>query len=110
MIERYTRPEMGRLWSEKTKYRTWLEVELAVKLLAHGTRDAQPAGLGEGLEAGRDVHARPEHPVALEAHVSEVDAHAKLHAPVFGELGVQRCEHAEGARSTTTDLTLIRRP
>ena len=23
---------------------------------------------------------------------------------------VQHCEHAEGARSTTTDLTLIRRP
>jgi adenylosuccinate lyase len=30
MIERYTRPEMGRLWSEENKYRTWLEVELAV--------------------------------------------------------------------------------
>jgi adenylosuccinate lyase len=30
MIERYTRPEMGRLWSDENKYRTWLEVELAV--------------------------------------------------------------------------------
>jgi adenylosuccinate lyase len=30
MIGRYTRPEMGRLWSEEGKYRTWLEVELAV--------------------------------------------------------------------------------
>ncbi|MDX1389181.1 MAG: adenylosuccinate lyase [Acidobacteriota bacterium] len=30
MIERYTRPEMGRLWSEESKYRAWLEVELAV--------------------------------------------------------------------------------
>lgn len=29
MIERYTRAEMGRLWSEETRYRTWLEVELA---------------------------------------------------------------------------------
>jgi adenylosuccinate lyase len=28
MIERYTRPEMGRLWSEETKYQTWLEVEI----------------------------------------------------------------------------------
>jgi adenylosuccinate lyase len=28
MIERYTRPEMGTLWSEETKYRTWLEVEV----------------------------------------------------------------------------------
>src|ERR1700682_4596299 len=29
MIERYTRPEMGRIWSEENKYRAWLEVELA---------------------------------------------------------------------------------
>ncbi|MGH7335422.1 MAG: adenylosuccinate lyase [Candidatus Rokuibacteriota bacterium] len=30
MIERYTRPGMGRIWSEETKYATWLRVELAV--------------------------------------------------------------------------------
>lgn len=30
MIERYTRPEMGSLWSLENKYRVWLEVELAV--------------------------------------------------------------------------------
>jgi len=29
MIERYTREEMGRLWSEYEKFRTWLEVEIA---------------------------------------------------------------------------------
>ena len=29
MIERYTRPEMGRIWTEENKYRKWLEVELA---------------------------------------------------------------------------------
>ena len=29
MIERYTRPAMGRIWSEENKYRAWLEVELA---------------------------------------------------------------------------------
>jgi adenylosuccinate lyase len=29
MIDRYTRPEMGRIWSEENKYREWLEVELA---------------------------------------------------------------------------------
>ena len=29
MIERYTRPEMGRIWSEENKYKQWLEVELA---------------------------------------------------------------------------------
>ncbi|MFQ5721707.1 MAG: adenylosuccinate lyase [Candidatus Aminicenantales bacterium] len=30
MIERYTLPEMGAIWSEKNKYQKWLEVELAV--------------------------------------------------------------------------------
>jgi adenylosuccinate lyase len=30
MIERYTRPGMGRVWSEESKYARWLEVELAV--------------------------------------------------------------------------------
>jgi adenylosuccinate lyase len=30
VIERYTRPEMGRIWSEESKYQAWLRVELAV--------------------------------------------------------------------------------
>ena len=30
MIERYTRPEMGAVWSEQRKLDTWLAVELAV--------------------------------------------------------------------------------
>lgn len=29
MIARYTRPEMGRIWSEENKFQQWLEVELA---------------------------------------------------------------------------------
>lgn len=28
MLERYTRPEMGAIWSEENKYQAWLEVEL----------------------------------------------------------------------------------
>jgi adenylosuccinate lyase len=30
MIERYSRPEMARIWSQETKYDHWLRVELAV--------------------------------------------------------------------------------
>ena len=30
MIERYTRPEMGRIWTLENKYRKWLDIELAV--------------------------------------------------------------------------------
>ena len=29
MIDRYTRPEMGWIWTEENKYKAWLEVELA---------------------------------------------------------------------------------
>jgi adenylosuccinate lyase len=29
MITRYTRPEMGRIWSDENRFRAWLEVELA---------------------------------------------------------------------------------
>ena len=29
MIERYTRPAMGRIWTEESKYRCWLQVESA---------------------------------------------------------------------------------
>ncbi|MBX3042618.1 MAG: adenylosuccinate lyase [Candidatus Kapabacteria bacterium] len=28
MVERYTRPEMGAVWSEENKYRIWLEIEI----------------------------------------------------------------------------------
>ena len=30
MIERYTRPEMGKIWTEEAKYASWLRVEVAV--------------------------------------------------------------------------------
>ena len=30
MIERYTLPEMGALWSDQNKFQKWLDVELAV--------------------------------------------------------------------------------
>src|SRR5512145_545679 len=30
MIDRYTLPEMGALWSEQNKFQKWLEVEIAV--------------------------------------------------------------------------------
>ena len=29
MIPRYTRAEMGRVWSDENKFQKWLEVELA---------------------------------------------------------------------------------
>ena len=28
MIERYSRPEMGAIWTEQNKFKAWLEVEI----------------------------------------------------------------------------------
>jgi len=30
MIERYTLPEMGAVWSQQNKFQKWLDVEIAV--------------------------------------------------------------------------------
>jgi len=36
MIDRYTRPKMGQIWSEENKYQTWLQVEIAAcEAMAH---------------------------------------------------------------------------
>ena len=42
MIERYTRPAMGRIWSDEAKYDAWLRVELAVSE-AYARRGRIPA-------------------------------------------------------------------
>lgn len=43
MIQRYTRPAMGALWSDKNRFQTWLEVELAV-LEVLGRKGQVPKG------------------------------------------------------------------
>jgi adenylosuccinate lyase len=42
MIDRYTRPEMARIWSDENKYRQWLEVELAAAEALALTNDVPP--------------------------------------------------------------------
>jgi adenylosuccinate lyase len=42
MIDRYTRPEISRIWSEDNKYRQWLEVELATAEALAETNDVPP--------------------------------------------------------------------
>lgn len=49
MIERYTRPEMGRIWSTGARFQTWLDVEAAVSR-ALERRGRVPAGTAEAIE------------------------------------------------------------
>src|SRR5256885_14829659 len=47
MISRYTRKEMGRIWSDQNKFQQWLEVELAASeaLAERGVVPAEAARL-----------------------------------------------------------------
>src|SRR6188474_1617970 len=51
MIQRYTHPEMGRIWSDQRKYETWLQVEVAAA-------DAMAAAGIVPAEAARDIRER----------------------------------------------------
>ncbi|HLK68870.1 MAG TPA: adenylosuccinate lyase [Bryobacteraceae bacterium] len=57
MIARYTRPELGRVWSDQNKFQQWLEVELAASetLAELGVVPAEAARLLR-VHAGFDVH------------------------------------------------------
>jgi adenylosuccinate lyase len=49
MIERYTRPQMGRIWSTAARYETWLDVETAVTR-ALEERELVPGGTASAIE------------------------------------------------------------
>jgi len=70
MIARYTRPEMGRIWSEENKFQTWLEVELAAAeaLAELGEAPAEAARLlrqhaGFRLERIHEIEREVKHDV-----------------------------------------------
>ncbi len=51
MIDRYTLPEMGALWSEQTKFQKWLDVEIAV-CEVHAEMGTIPRDALEQIKAG----------------------------------------------------------
>jgi adenylosuccinate lyase len=57
MIRRYTRPEMGAVWSDEAKYAKWLAVELAV-CEAYARRGTIPADAVERIRRRARVDAR----------------------------------------------------
>ncbi len=69
MIERYTRPEMGSLWTDEAKIRQWLAVEVAV-CEAWARRGRIPAGAMQrirlatcDLERMREIERETDHDV-----------------------------------------------
>ena len=57
MIERYTLPEMGRVWSDQHKYELWCRVETLV-LEAHAAAGRVPADVVEPVRNAPAAHAR----------------------------------------------------
>lgn len=84
MIERYTRPEMGRVWQEENKYAKWLQVELAAteSLAELGVVPAAAARqlrahAGFSADRIREIEARVKHDViAFTTSVAETMAQA----------------------------------
>jgi len=67
MIERYTRPQMGRIWSEENKYRQWLAVELAASEALAEIGDV-PVEAAQKLRAHADCDA---------ARINEIEREVK---------------------------------
>ncbi len=68
MIPRYTNPEMGAIWSERRRYETWLEVELAA------TDAMAEAGLVPA-DAARELRAKAAFDVARIEAIEQVTQH-----------------------------------
>jgi adenylosuccinate lyase len=68
MIQRYTSPEMGRIWSDQRKYETWLQVELAAV-------DAMARAGIVPPDAAREIRERGRFDVARIEEIEQVTQH-----------------------------------
>jgi adenylosuccinate lyase len=98
MIARYTRPEMGRIWSEENKYQQWLEVELAAtEALAEMRAVPQEAARLLRQHAGFDV-----------ARIQEIEREVKHDVIAFTTAVAERMRdagHPEASRWLHYGLT-----
>jgi len=86
MIARYTRPEMGAIWSEQHKYECWLEVELAAaEALAELGEVPKEAAQSLRAHAGFDLR-----------RVQEIEAEVR-HDVIAFTTAVAEAMRAEGA-------------
>ena len=68
MIQRYTHPEMGRIWTEQRRYEAWLEVELAAA-------DAMAAAGIVPADAARELRAKARFDIARIEEIEKVTQH-----------------------------------
>ena len=68
MIQRYTHPEMGRIWSDQRRYETWLLVETAAA-------EAMAAAGIIPAEAARDIRERGGFDIARIEEIEQITQH-----------------------------------
>ena len=68
MIERYTRPEMGNIWSDQNKYAIWLEIEILACEAQSNLGIIPP-------EAVREIRAKAQFDVARILEIEETTKH-----------------------------------
>jgi adenylosuccinate lyase len=68
MIERYTNPEMGRIWRDQHKYETWLRVEIAAA-------DAMARAGIIPADAARDIRERGDFDIARIEEIEQTTQH-----------------------------------
>ena len=68
MIQRYTHPEMGRIWSDQRRYETWLLVESAAA-------EAMAAAGIVPAEAARDIRERGAFDISRIEEIEQVTQH-----------------------------------
>jgi len=98
MISRYTRPDMGRIWSDQNKFQQWLEVELAASE-ALAERGVVPA------EAARLLRAHAAFDVA---RINEIEREVKHDVIAFTTAVSEKMAaagHAEASRWLHYGLT-----
>ena len=100
------------------------KIELGLDLVEGLLGDANPAGLGEPLQAGRDVNSVAINVLALDNNIAEMHSDPEVnatllgyfrvafsHAPLYGERAFDRVNHAgeldEGAITHQLDDTAV---
>jgi len=87
LIARYTRPEMGRIWSEDNRYQAWLEVELAAS-----------ETLAElGLVPREAAQALRAHAAVSAARIAEIEAVVRHDVIAFTTCVAEHMERAGAA-------------
>src|SRR5579859_2917808 len=98
MITRYTRPDMGRIWSDQNKFQQWLEVELAASE-ALAERGVVP------VEAARLLRAHAAFDVARIAEIEREVKHDVIAFTTAVSEKMAAAGHAEASRWLHYGLT-----